>query len=214
MREEVDIDLVRFLSGNKAAFERMYKQYYPELYNYARQFQIDQAATNDCIQDVFIEIWNSRKRLKIKSIRPYLFTSVRNKITKYRSKSIKEQLQAEKYHQEEFEVKYNPSLTQVESENKLELEKRLKKGVENLTPRQKEIIFLIFYNDLNYSEAAEILGIKVKTAYNQVHKSINDLRDLLIAIFILYSLNLTNRPDTSFLNQGNNSRKFPDATNF
>jgi len=38
--EEVDIDLERFLSGSKTAFERIYKQHYPELFNYARQFQI------------------------------------------------------------------------------------------------------------------------------------------------------------------------------
>jgi len=191
--EEVDIDLERFLSGSKTAFERIYKQHYPELFNYARQFQIDPAASNDCIQDVFIEIWNSRKRLKIKAIRPYLYISVRNKITKYRSKSLKEQLQAEKYHQEEFEVKYNPTALHIDAENKLEIERKLRRGVENLTPRQKEIVFLIFYNNLNYSEAAEILGIKVKTAYNQVHKSINDLRDLLIAIIFLISLNTSSQ---------------------
>lgn len=193
MVEEVDIDLERFLSGSKTAFERIYKQHYPELFNYARQFQIDPAASNDCIQDVFIEIWNSRKRLKIKAIRPYLYISVRNKITKYRSKSLKEQLQAEKYHQEEFEVKYNPTALHIDAENKLEIERKLRRGVENLTPRQKEIVFLIFYNNLNYSEAAEILGIKVKTAYNQVHKSINDLRDLLIAIIFLISLNTSSQ---------------------
>lgn len=193
MVEVVDIDLERFLSGSKTAFERIYKQYYPELFNYARQFQIDPAASNDCIQDVFIEIWNARNRLKIKAIRPYLYISVRNKITKYRSKSLQEQLQAEKYHQEEFEVKYNPTAMHLDAENKLEIERKLRRGVENLTPRQKEIVFLIFYNNLNYAEAAEILGIKVKTAYNQVHKSINDLRDLLVAIIFLISLNTSSQ---------------------
>ena len=208
MTQEVDIDLERFLSGNKTAFERIYKQYYPELYNYARQFQIDPAATNDCIQDVFIEIWNSRKRLKI---RPYLFISVRNKITKYRSSSLKEQLQAGKYHQEEFEVKYNPSAIHIEAENKSEIEIKLRKGVENLTPRQKEIVFLIFYNNLNYAEAAEILGIKVKTAYNQVHKSINDLRDLLLAVLILYSLNFSYQPFASSIIEPTSNRKSPHS---
>lgn len=185
MGGRVDIDVAKFLSGNKRAFERIYKRFYPELYNYARQFQIDHDASNDCIQDVFLEIWNSRKRLKITSIRPYLFISVRNKITKYRSRSLQEQLRAEKYQQEEFEVKYNPAKIRSDAENKKELEKKLQSGVEKLSPRQREVLFLIFYNNMSYADAAKILGIKVKTAYNQVHKSINDLREFLVTLLLI-----------------------------
>jgi RNA polymerase sigma factor (sigma-70 family) len=178
---EVDLLLNGFLNGDKKSFEKIYMGYYPMLYNYGRQFSVDEEAVDDCIQDVFIEIWNYRRSLIIKSLKPYLFKCLRNKISKYLSRTSRDLERAEKYQREEFEIEYDPVALVMDDDGKRELENRLKKGIERLTPRQREIIFLIYYNNLSYKEAADILDIKIKTAYNQIHKSINELRDLLMA---------------------------------
>ena len=52
----------------------------------------------------------------------------------------------------------------------------LNKSIESLTPRQRELIYHIFYNGLTYEEASEVLNISKKTAYNLVLRSINKLR--------------------------------------
>ncbi|MCG8307643.1 MAG: sigma-70 family RNA polymerase sigma factor [Cytophagales bacterium] len=174
--DETDYLLDSFVRGNPDSFEKIYKSLYPVLYNYGRQFNINEADTDDCIQEVFVDIWNSRSRIKIKSLKAYLMRCVRNKILKILSTKIKENVKAENYTREEFEISYHPLQFEIDIQNNLELEEKLKQHIARLGPRQREIIFLIYYNNLSYVEVAEILNLKIKTVYNHVHNSINYLR--------------------------------------
>lgn len=175
---EVDFLLASFLNGDHISFERIYKSYYPILFNYARQFHVNEVTADDAIQDVFIEIWESRSRLKINSLKPYLFRCLRNKISKLLSKNLKEKSKADKYWHEEFETEYEPDRLSLEANQKSNSEQQLIVNIKKLSPKQREIIFLIYYNGLSHAQAAEVLGIKIKTTYNQVHKAINTLKKL------------------------------------
>lgn len=184
----VDLLLENFLKGDRKSFEKVYKLYYPLLYNYGRQFRIDESTVDDYIQDIFIDIWNSRDRLNIKMLKPYLLKCLRNKLTKQLVKINKEKDKAEKYWREEFEISYDPASLGIKLENQKELETKLAACIEELSPRQRELIFLIFYNDLSYLEAADILNIKIKTAYNQIHNSILTLRKSLLYLYLGFGL--------------------------
>jgi len=46
-----------------------------------------------------------------------------------------------------------------------------------LTPKQKEAIFLIYYEELSYDETAQIMELQVKTVYNLVHLALSKLRE-------------------------------------
>ncbi|WP_020531979.1 RNA polymerase sigma factor [Flexithrix dorotheae] len=189
--EDVDLLLNNFQKGDRISFEKIYKFYHPILFNYGRQFGLSETIVDDCIQDIFIEIWNSRERLKINALKFYLIKCLRNRITKYLSKNLREKEKAEKYWKEEFEISYDPAILGLQAQNKSELESRLINNIKQLSPKQREIIFLIFYNNLSYSEAAEVLNIKIKTVYNQVHNSINSLREALISLLIFWAFYLS-----------------------
>jgi len=187
----MDYLLDSFKKGDRVSFEKIYKFYYPLLYNYGCQFGIDESDIDDSIQLVFVDIWNSRNRLNIKALKPYLFRCLRNRIAKSLSKNIKEKSKAEKYWREEFEVSYHPLAEEIENQNRTDLENKLINCIEHLSPKQREIIFLIFYNNLSYLEVAEVMGVKIKTVYNQVHNSINSLREsfkLLFLAIVIFSL--------------------------
>jgi hypothetical protein len=71
-----------FKDGEEKAFIWIYKTYFDTLYNYGRQFDLDTEFVKDQIQDLFIYIRNNRKQLAdVKSIKFYLFKSLRKKIT-------------------------------------------------------------------------------------------------------------------------------------
>ncbi|UZR97818.1 RNA polymerase sigma factor [Chondrinema litorale] len=184
----IDLLVKNFLKGDRKAFEKVYKLYHPLLYNYGCQFRIDSSVVDDFIQDIFIDIWNSRERLNIKQLKPYLFKCLRNKLTKQLAKEVKEKDKAEKYWREEFEISYDPASLGIDTENKTELEKKLAACIEELSPRQRELIFLIFYNDMSYIDAADVLKIKIKTAYNQIHNSISTLRKSLLFVYLGFGL--------------------------
>jgi len=52
----------------------------------------------------------------------------------------------------------------------------IKKLVNTLSAKQKEAIFLVYYEELSYDEAAVIMDLKIKTIYNLIHLAISNLR--------------------------------------
>ena len=52
-------------------------------------------------------------------------------------------------------------------------------AMQQLSNRQKEIIYLKFYQELNYEEVSEIMGINYQVARNLFHQSVKALRKLL-----------------------------------
>ena len=70
-----------FLSGDNDAYSVIYNTYIGELYTYAMCFTKDRTLAEDAIHDVFVKIYSERDKLHhVKSIRQYLYSSVRNRI--------------------------------------------------------------------------------------------------------------------------------------
>ena len=60
-----------------------------------------------------------------------------------------------------------------------ELKEKLRKAMQQLTPRQTELIRLIFFEGLTYEEVAARTSQSIKTAYNTIYNAIQLLRKLL-----------------------------------
>jgi RNA polymerase sigma factor (sigma-70 family) len=75
----------------------------------------------------------------------------------------------------------------IEEEWEVERNKKLTHSLHSLTKRQREAIFLKFFNQLSYHEVAVIMDLHVDSVYNLISKSIDILRKKLkaSAIFML-----------------------------
>jgi RNA polymerase sigma factor (sigma-70 family) len=60
-----------------------------------------------------------------------------------------------------------------------EQSEKLRRSLVMLTKRQREAIFLKFYNDLSYSDIASIMDLQVDSVYNIISKAIESLRQKL-----------------------------------
>ena len=70
-----------FKKGSKLAYSRIYRRYVNVLYNYGFKFIRDKSLVEDCIQDLFVELWESKARLSDTcSIKFYLMKALRIKI--------------------------------------------------------------------------------------------------------------------------------------
>lgn len=68
----------RFRQGDAAAFEFLFKKYNPVLTQYGVKFFYDPELVEDCVQELFLHLWNRRNRLKdVKVVKYYLITSLR-----------------------------------------------------------------------------------------------------------------------------------------
>ncbi|WP_136464805.1 RNA polymerase sigma factor [Flagellimonas onchidii] len=166
-----------FQSGNEKAFAKMYRDNTTVLYSYGIKFVNNGPLVRDCIQDLFVEIWNKKHRLgEVKSIRSYLFKSLRRK--------IRNEVLASKRRKTEFDYYGNLNYTILNSEEKKLIEKqefdrqiqKLEKVMDKLTPRQREIVHLKYYSKLNYTEIAEVLNLSVKATYNLMGRAVQALR--------------------------------------
>ncbi|MEO6001279.1 MAG: sigma factor [Chitinophagaceae bacterium] len=75
--------LQRLRQNDDQAFALIMKNYYTSLYNYADQFSQDDGLIKDCIQEVFINLWQRRDTvLQILSPKYYLLRAIKNKVLK------------------------------------------------------------------------------------------------------------------------------------
>ncbi|NJM94621.1 MAG: hypothetical protein HC842_08145 [Cytophagales bacterium] len=70
--------------GDKAAFALLYQKHVPLLYRYSRQFRLDAEQAQDCIQELFVEIWKRRSHLATVQVpKMYLITALRRKLIQH-----------------------------------------------------------------------------------------------------------------------------------
>ena len=66
IQNEHDIHLWEQLrNGNKAALSELFELYFSQLYNYGRKICLDEEQVKDCIQDLFLEIWNQKNKMPL-----------------------------------------------------------------------------------------------------------------------------------------------------
>ncbi len=169
-----------FKQGNENAFAIIFRTYYESIFNYGKKFHKDSEFIEDCIQELFLEIWKNKANLaNIDNIKPYLLTAIRRKIIKQLDKNLKvRKLFAnndEKEYKFEIVFSYEAELINVQADQ--EKIQQLQKKMDKLPPRQKEILYLLFYQDMSYEEISQIMGINYQSARNLVHRAITALRE-------------------------------------
>src|SRR5258708_20734950 len=80
------------IKGDKECFLIIYHKYYRALFCYGFSLTADRELTKDCIQELFLDIWNTRPTLNktVENIQSYLFTWLRRKISRAQLKRTKE----------------------------------------------------------------------------------------------------------------------------
>lgn len=177
----------RFQKGDVESFETLTETFYPPLLNYALKLSQDKDFAADCLQELFLELWERRRRLSNPfQIRSYLFKAIRNKVIK---ESIKLRRFREPIELEFFEeVNFPVELSIVASELEREKINQLKDLLSSLTRRQKEIVYLRFYQNLEYDQISDIMGLTRQSVANLLHRTLSDLRKKWIVPLLVWFL--------------------------
>jgi RNA polymerase sigma-70 factor, ECF subfamily len=178
----------KIITGNHNAFEILFKTYSQKLIYFSRRYVRDKQIAENIIQDVFLTIWQNKKNLNpTKNIQSYLFTAVKNE-------SLKQlrHLNVENQQRENVSRLSIVELTPDETIDQKELREELNKAINDLPDKCREIFAMSRFDQLKYSEIADILGISVKTVETQMGRALKKLREQLAHLFliILIILNL------------------------
>lgn len=183
-----NIQLIHALkTGNPKAYTFLVNTYHHKLCIYAYSFTHDHNLSEDIVQNVFMRIWNKRENLKEDFvITSFLYKSVYNEfIDQYRSQKAVFPL----------EKKYIDALNDiVENEEEHSLEriiKLVKREIQNLPPKCKEIFLLSKEDGLTNIEIAEYKNVSIKSVEAHITKAYSILRNSLgentnIYLFLMF----------------------------
>lgn len=174
-----------FKSGDEEAFSVMFRQYYNDVYFYGLKFSGNETLVKDSLQELFTEIWLRRQKLgDVTHIKAYLIKSLRRKLLKVGKDNKRQQKLTKElsYLNDSFELSIEDFLVSeiTDSENKARLEKVLSK----LNATQREIIYLRFYNDMDYKDIATVTNLKYQSVRNSMHKALKFLRNTFVLLWI------------------------------
>jgi RNA polymerase sigma factor (sigma-70 family) len=167
----------RYLDGDAQALENILRIHYNLLYKYGKKFTPDAESVKDCIQDLFLFLWQNRNNIsETPAVSNYLIKALRNRLRRHLS-AKKLVLGGE----EDFSFRSIPDNTAssearlVSQEESNALTLKMREGIASLSHRQQEIIYLKFYLNVRPGEISEIMGIGRQSVYNLLNEAISRL---------------------------------------
>lgn len=175
-KEEEIFELLK--TNRKLGIEELYKNYSKLVYGVIYSILKNTDETEDVLQNVFVKIFKlDNEKLPTKSHLSWLYSVAKNETINYIKKHSKE-----KNYENLYEI----------TDNDTEIEKVLDKEyfnklIENLPPKQQEILSLKIISNLSFREIANILDMKIPAVQWHYYKSLNTIKLLLgnvITIFV------------------------------
>ena len=156
---------------NKASseqdFEELFAHYYAPLCGYALKIIKQRENSEELVQDLFLKLWEERKKLKVENIKAYLYRSVY-----HRCLHIIEHRQVKQKHQL-IERKKNTSYPSPEEGMMMsELYQAYKKELHTLPANTHKIFLLSRNSDFKNNEIAIKLKISIKTVESHITKAL------------------------------------------
>ena len=162
-------------------FRLLFRELYGPLTQYAYSFVLDHAIAEDIVQDVFVRIWEKHATvIESPQARAYLYRAVRNTCFNHLGSKKKIQLHS----LSDMDPAEQDSLTWTVTEEPAEEDipnyrDLLKKGIEQLPEKCREVFLLSRTGKLSNQEIADQLGISIKTVNNQTWKAMKLLRSFV-----------------------------------
>jgi RNA polymerase sigma factor (sigma-70 family) len=176
---------IAFQKGDQSSLEKIYRTYYTPLYNYGFKWLRNAQLVEDSIQDLFIKLMRNKEGLSVPdSVQNYLFRSFRTVVLD-KLKSLKRNIDIDEARSVAFELQLSPETELIRRHEDLARQKRVQQFLEQLTPRQREAVFLRYFEGFSYQEVAAILELSPKATYKLMARAIETLRQAKTALIFL-----------------------------
>lgn len=173
-----------FRAGKEYALSHVYYQNIDLLFRYGKKFSHDNELVKDTIQDLFFDLIRTRKNLgATDNIRFYLMCSFRRKLVQ----SLKKNELSHNLPQSNPEptILYSIEEEFIGRESLSKRDRLIQNCLQELNPRQREILYYRYTCNLEYDEICELMSLKYDSARKLVHRAIESLKKMLCARDIL-----------------------------
>lgn len=167
------------IKGDKDALSTLYFRNYPVLYEYGMRLYTDEGVVEDSIHDLFLKLWNRHTHLRqVTNVRAYLLRAMRNELYRRIQQNISRSNREAAFPQE-LGMEFSVESAYIQQEHNALRARQVAVALEQLSPRQKEVIYLRYFENLSYEEIAGVMQVKVKAIYKLSARAHDTLRGLL-----------------------------------
>lgn len=175
--------------GDEKSFSMLFERYYANLVRYGNSLSPYEEKVQDCVQDVFADIWVYRTSLQGSVVvKAYLLSSVRKRIARLfeRDHIFRKTTSTDSIaFLLEFSVEHELVDDDYATREKVI---HLNKLLNELPSRQKEALYLRYHQGLTVEQIAEMLDVNYQSASNLLHRGLLSLRKEWNGTFSLFLL--------------------------
>jgi RNA polymerase sigma factor (sigma-70 family) len=165
----------KFLAGDDGAYAYFYRKYVRVLFSYGMRFTSNREVVEDCIHDVFVKLYSKRPNLRhVNQIQAYLFIALKNELYTVfqKDKTV--------YHIDMIEpvfcIDYTAEEHLIAEEQEIEEQRKLRRILDSLTPRQKEVIYYRYIQGMELDEICKLMEINYQSLQNLIQRSIQKIK--------------------------------------
>lgn len=171
-----DIELIRAMAeGDTHALDTLYARHGGSILGYLTSYLRDRQLAEEVLQDVMLAAWKSAAKFRGDSkVRTWLLVIARNRAINTQRKyspnmvPLEEDLNAHSADTGPLEKVVRKSEHEV-----------LREAIDSLPSAHREILMLVFFQQLTGPEVAEVLGITVGTVKSRLHRAKETLRRIM-----------------------------------
>jgi len=156
-----------------AEFKEIFDLYFNSIRNFIYFKVGDTGVAEDLAQDTFVKLWETRKGIKISTVKSYLYTIAGNLSINYLKRN---QLNFKFRNQLEFNSNTRSPEYLLEMK---EYEKKLNEVLAQIPEGSREVFLMNRIEGLKYKEIAENLGLSVKAIEKRISKALEIIREKL-----------------------------------
>lgn len=173
-------------TGNRELFTVLVRRYERELYSYLRRYLGDAEVAEDAFQAAFLQVHLKCKHYEPgRAVRPWLYTIATNQAIDAQRRNRRHRLvsldRAGTTDGDEAGKLLDLLVSQEPSPaahlSAMERQQWLVEAVEKLPEGLRDVVNLVYFQELKYREAAEILNIPVGTVKSRLHAAVAKLNE-------------------------------------
>jgi len=174
-RQEIAIDCwEKYLEGDKEALGEIFQEYFQDFVAYGLKIINSEDLVKDCIQELFVYLWDRRLKLpKVNNVKVYLLICLKNDLLQT-LKSVRHDKADSNIHHAPIAISVEDFI--IEKEQESELAEKVVSCLKKLTDRQREVIYLRFYLNLDFSELSEVMDMNVQSVRNLLFRALRKIR--------------------------------------
>lgn len=170
--------LAKSATGDEAAFASLYDQTAPRVFGLVLRIVRNRAFAEEVTQEAYLQIWQTAARFEPAkgSALSWLMTLAhRRAVDRVRSTEAFSRRDTV-YHQESSTVEHDVTAAAVETSMEA---KRVRLALESLSPVQRQVLELAYFEGHTHAEVAAMIGVPVGTAKTRIRDGLIRLRGLM-----------------------------------